>query len=98
MANQLSNADTVLFNRVSENTKLLKSAIQSLNRSTFVSFNERTEDSLFKGLFDPEISKRNRNQQKGYHLIFSALLVCTCILFAVIFIHRSLVHSSKALT
>lgn len=89
MANQLSNADAVLFNRVSGNTKLLKSATQNLNRSTFVSFNEETEDSLFKGLFDPEISKRNRNQQKGYHLIFSALLVCTCILFAVIF------HSSQ---
>ncbi|MGW8114615.1 permease [Caproicibacterium sp. NSD3] len=90
MANQLSNADAVLFNRVSGNAKRLKSTIRNLNRSAFVSFDKEMEDSFFKGLFDPEISKKNRSQQRSYQLIFSALLVCTCILLAVAF------HSSQS--
>ncbi len=85
MANQLNNADAVLFNRISGNTKLLKSTIRNLNRSAFVSFDKETEESFFTGLFDPEISKKNRSQQKSYQLIFFALLVCTCILLAIIF-------------
>ena len=89
MANQLSNADAVLFNRVSGNTKLLKSTIRNLNHSSFVSFNKKTEDSFFKELLDPETFQKNRSQQKSYQLIFSALIVCTCILLAIIF------HSSQ---
>ena len=85
MANQLNNADAVLFNRVSGDTKQLKSTIRNLNHSAFISFEKETEDSFLKRLFDPEISQKNGFQQKSYQLIFSALLVCTCILLAVVF-------------
>lgn len=85
MANQLSNADAVLFNRISEENALLKNAVRSLNRSAFVSSDEKSSDSLFKTLFDPKAFRENKYQHQSYKLMACIAFVCACMLLTVIF-------------
>lgn len=85
MANQLDNADAVLFNRVSGNKDTLRNTVRTLNRSAFVSFDEETADSFFKKIFDPGTSKEDKYQRQSYKLIAFISLVCACMLLTVIF-------------
>lgn len=85
MANQLGNADAVLFNRVSGESGLLKNTVRSLNRSAFVSFGGKSSDSFFKMLFDPKTSREDQYQHQSYKLIAFISLVCVCMMLTVLF-------------
>lgn len=95
MANQLGNADAVLFNRVSGEIGL-KNTIRGLNRSALVSFDEKTADSFFKKIFDPETSKEDKYQHQSYKLIAFVSLVCACMLLTVIFNPQQLYASIQS--
>ena len=96
MRNQLSNADSVHFNRCSGDLQPLTTAVANVNRTAKLFFEEEPSDRYLAAVLDPQETAETRRLERRRHVAASlgTLFVCLLIVgYPILKDHFSVVQS-----